>query len=174
VEPQETVKVGRIVGTHGYKGTMKVESLTDFPERFKPAQMLMIGQGRNYREIILESCSTYKGLLLMKFKGIDTLEEAAGCRNLFLSIDAEHVYPLPEDHYYHFELIGMRVEDRDRGYLGEISEILETGANDVYVVDSPEYGEILLPAIKKVIVNVDTERRLMQVSLLPGLLGSEL
>lgn len=174
MESQETIKVGIIVGTHGYKGIMKVESLTDFPERFKPSQKLMLGPGKTSQELILESCSPHKGLLLMKFQGIDTLEEATSYRNQFLCVDAEDVYPLPEDHYYHFQLMGMKVVDLERGYLGEITEVLETGANDVYVVKSQEYGEILLPAIRQVILKVDTGQRQMQVRLLPGLLGKEL
>jgi 16S rRNA processing protein RimM len=173
VEFQESIKVGKIVGTHGYKGIVKVQALTDFPERFKPAQKLIIGQGKTSKEIVIENCSLYKGLLLMKLQGIDTLDEAVLYRNQFLSVDASEIYPLPEGHYYHFQLLGMRVDDLDRGYLGELTDILETGANDVYVVKSPNYGEILLPAIKKVILKVDPDNNRMQVKLLPGLVGEE-
>jgi 16S rRNA processing protein RimM len=109
----------------------------------------------------------------MKFQGVDTLEEAASYRNQFISVAADEIYPLPVGSYYHFELIGLRVEDLDRGYLGDIIDILETGANDVYVVKSEDFGEILLPAIKQVILKVDLEHKRMQVRLLPGLVGEE-
>ena len=167
------IKVGKIVGTHGYKGTVKVQPLTDFPERFKQIKKLQVGQGKTGGELTVEKCTIHPTQLLMKFEGIDNLEEAARYRNQFLSVYADELYPLPAGHYYHFQLIGMKVEDLEKGYLGELTEILETGANDVYVVKSEVFGEILIPAIKQVICSVDIAQKRMQVKLLPGLLGIE-
>lgn len=171
MESQELIKVGRIVGTHGLKGTFKVESMTDFPERFKTAQKLKIGQGSLAREFTLETCNMHRGQLLMKFKEIETVEEAVKFRDKFISVTSDELYPLPDGSYYQFQLIGMRVEDLEKGYLGELIDILETGANDVYVIKSDVYGEILIPAIKQVISEVDLANKCMRVRLLPGLLG---
>jgi 16S rRNA processing protein RimM len=173
VESQELIKVGRIVGTHGLKGTLKVESLTDFPERFKTEQKLKIGQGNAARELTLEICTLHRGQLLMKFKEIETLEEAVKYRDKFISVTSDELYPLPEGAYYQFQLIGMKVYDLEKGFLGLVIDILETGANDVYVIKSDVYGEILIPAIKQVIHEVDLTNQCMRVQLLPGLLGEE-
>lgn len=170
MESQELIKVGKIVGTHGYKGTVKVQALTDFPQRFKSMQKIKISRGDNISELSVETCSPHQGQILIKFKDIDSLEEAIKYRNAFLNVSVDELYPLPEGSYYHFQLIGMRVNDLEKGYLGELIEVLETGANDVYVVKSENYGEILIPAIKEVIREVDVSKQSIQVKLLPGLL----
>jgi 16S rRNA processing protein RimM len=174
VEFQELIKVGKIVGTHGYKGTVKVEPLTDFPERFKKMKKAKISQGNAITELPLETCTINRGQLLIKFKGIESLEEAAKYRNAYLNVSTDELYPLPEGSYYQFQLIGMKVNDLEKGYLGQLTDIIETGANDVYVIKSDTYGEVLIPAIKDVIYNVDVAQKLMQVKLLPGLLGEEI
>lgn len=173
MESRELIKVGKIVGTHGYKGTMKVEPLTDFPERFQCGQKLKMGLSQVEQEFTLEKYSWYRGHLLMKFKEIENMEDAVRCRGKFLNVTADELYPLPDGSYYQHQLMGMRVEDAEKGYLGQLTDILETGANDVYVVESSIYGEILIPAIKQVIHEVDVTKKCMRVRLLPGLLGEE-
>lgn len=173
MESQDLIKVGKIVGTHGYKGTLRVESLTDFPERFKPEQKLKVDQGSVVRELTLETCGFHRGQLLMKFKEIESMEDAIRYRDHFISVNDDDLYPLPEGSYYQFQLMGLKVEDMEKGYLGELTDILETGANDVYVVKSDVYGEILIPAIKQVIQEVDLPGRCMRVKLLLGLLGED-
>lgn len=171
MESQELIKVGRIVGTHGLKGTVKVVSLTDFPERFQKLQKLKIKQGEMIKELTLETWAFHQDLLLMKFQEINSIEEAVQYRNTFVNVTAEELYPLPEGCYYHFQLLGMRVDDLEKGYLGTITDVLETGANDVYVIKSEVYGEILIPAIKAVIIAVDVLQQQMLIKLLPGLVG---
>ncbi|MDD4171040.1 MAG: ribosome maturation factor RimM [Syntrophomonas sp.] len=171
MDSQELIKVGKIVGTHGYKGAVKVQPLTDFPERFQTMQKLKIGSGNAAMELTLETCTAHRGQLLMKFKEIESIDDAEKYRNAFVSVAHDELYPLPDGCYYQFQLIGMRVDDLEKGYLGQLTEILETGANDVYVVKSDVYGEVLIPAIKKVICEVDVINKRMQVKLLPGLLG---
>jgi len=170
VEPQDLIKIGKIVGTHGYKGTVKVEPLTDFPQRFKEMQSIKISQGNRLNELSVENCSFHKGHILIKFKGIDGMEDASKFRNAYLNVEADELYPLPEGHYYHFQLIGMGVYDTEKGYLGNLTDILETGANDVYVVKTQLYGDVLIPAIKNVIQKVDLAQNRIDVQLLPGLL----
>lgn len=170
VDSKELIKIGRITGTHGYKGTVKVEVLTDFPQRFKKLKTVKISQRNMVAEMAIETCSSHQGRLLMKFKGIDSSEEADKYRNAFLNVSVDELYPLPKGSYYHFQLIGLKVYDSEVGYLGELTDILETGANDVYVIKSEVYGEILIPAIKEVIGEVDLNSSSMQVKLLPGLL----
>lgn len=165
----ELISIGRIVGTHGYKGTVKVESLTDFPQRFKDLETIILCQGKKTAEMTVESSGPYKGLILMKIKGIESKEEAQLYRNALLCVKEEEIYPLPEGYYYHFQLAGLAVYDTEKGYLGILKEVLETGANDVYVVHSETYGEILIPALKQVILEIDLNSQKMQVRLLEGL-----
>ncbi|PKM76641.1 MAG: 16S rRNA processing protein RimM [Firmicutes bacterium HGW-Firmicutes-15] len=170
MESQELIKIGKINGTHGYKGAVKVELLTDFPQRFKNLQKVKISQKNTVVELTIESCNSHQGKLLIKFKGIDSIEEAVKYRNAYLNVSADEIYPLPEGSFYHFQLIGMKVYDLEIGYLGQLIDIIETGANDVYVIKSDVYEEILIPAIKEVIREVDLASMSMHVKLLPGLL----
>jgi len=170
VESQELIRIGRIIGTHGYKGTVKVEPLTDFPQRFKNLKKVKLSQANTVCELFVDNCSIHQGRLLMKFIGIDTIEEANKYRNAFLNIAADELYPLPDGYYYHFQLIGMKVYDLEIGYIGELTDILETGANDVYVIKSENHGEVLIPAIKEVIMEVNLNQQTIRVKLLPGLL----
>lgn len=112
-------------------------------------------------------------MMLMKFRGIDDMDAAEQLRNVFLNVTTDQLYPLPEGSFYHFQLIGMQVEDVDKGPLGQLAEVLETGANDVYVVKSDTYGEILIPAIKQVVMAVDVPNHRLTVKLLDGLLGEQ-
>ncbi|HRY14088.1 MAG TPA: ribosome maturation factor RimM [Syntrophomonadaceae bacterium] len=173
MDPRELIKVGKIVGTHGYKGSVKVQLLTDFPDRFQPGQKYLVLRAKEALELTLDQCSPHGGMMLMKFRGIDDMEAAEQLRNVFLNVTTDQLYPLPEGSFYHFQLIGMQVEDVDKGPLGQLAEVLETGANDVYVVKSDTYGEILIPAIKQVVMAVDVPNHRLTVKLLDGLLGEQ-
>lgn len=170
MDVNELISIGRIVGTHGYKGTVKVATLTDFPQRFKELKKVIVWHGKNQVEMTVESSGEYKGMILMKLTGIESKEEAQLYRNALLCVKEEEIYPLPEGYYYHFQLVGLAVYDMEKGYLGVLKEVLETGANDVYVVESEQYGEILIPALKQVVLDVDLTEKKMQVKLLDGLI----
>lgn len=166
----EMVAIGKIIGTFGFKGTVKIALLTDFPERFKGLQKVRLYGGKINQDFEIEEAKAHNNMYLIKFKGIESKEEAAKYKNVLLMVHESEVYPLPEGYYYHFQLKGLKVYDEEKGFLGELKEILETGANDVYVVASEEYGEILLPAIKSVIKEVNLEENMMKIKLLPGLI----
>ena len=170
MDANELVSIGRIVGTHGYKGALKVMPLTDFPERFKNLQQIDLTQGQKVTRHKVESCGQYKDMMLMKLEGIDDLETAQMYRNALLGVEEKDIFPLPPGYFYHFQLVGLAVYDTEKGYLGVLQEVLETGANDVYAVDSEVYGEILLPAIQQVILDIDLDAKKMTVKLLDGLL----
>jgi len=140
---------------------------TDFPERLKRGRRLLVGEER--RLLVLTSVRPHQSGMLVKFSGIDTPEAAGRFRNQWVYVKATEAPPLPEGQLYQHELFGMQVEDEQGNPLGELVEILETGANDVYVVKDVNGRELLLPAIPSVILDVDPERRLMRVHLLEGL-----
>lgn len=169
MKEEDLINVGKIVGSYGYQGMVKIMPLTDFPERFKKLKTVILWQNGKGREVAVEAARSHGESYLLKLQGIDSPEAAKDYRNALLKIDKSQLYPLPENYYYHFQLQGLSVYDEEKGHLGKLTEVLETGANDVYVVQSPEYGEILLPAIKDVILEVNLAAKTMQVRLLPGL-----
>lgn len=171
MKSQDLISIGKIAGTYGYEGLLKVIPLTDFPERFLKLTTVKIQKGDQIREVAIESVKSYKGSgYLFKFQGIDSSETGREYQNALLRIDESELYPLPAGYYYHFQLEGMAVYDEEKGFLGKLKEILETGANDVYVVASEKYGDILIPAIKEVIAEINLDAKEMKVKLLPGLI----
>ena len=132
------VAVGRVLGAHGTRGALRVESLSDVPGRFAPGAAVWLQAVRR----VIQSCSAARGALILKLEGID--DRAT----------------LPPGSYYTDELIGLTVVDPEGRLLGTLEEVLETGANDVYVVRGPR-GETLLPAVDDVVLEVDLERRRM-------------
>jgi 16S rRNA processing protein RimM len=140
---------------------------TDFPERLKRGRKLLVSEA--YTPLTIESVRNHQQSVLIKFQGIDTPEQAGEYRNQWVYVKASEVPPLPEGKIYQHELFGFQVVDENGNSLGEVVEILETGANNVYVVKDESGREILLPAIPSVILELNTERRIMRVHLLEGL-----
>jgi 16S rRNA processing protein RimM len=159
--------VGFLRRPHGVRGEIIMDLHTDFPERFRDGRKLFVGEG--HRPHTLESTRSRGNGLLVKFRGIDTPEDAGLFRNQWLYVKASEVPPLPEGQIYQHELFGMSVIDEANQPLGTLSEIITTGANDVYVVTRDSGKELLLPAIPSVILDIDAGRRLIRVHLLEGL-----
>lgn len=166
---REMISVGEICGTRGLKGEVKVLPLTDFPERFQGMKEIWVECGPKSGYYQIENYRSYKQFLLFKFAGVDTVETAAGLVKGLLKVDEDEIFPLPEDTHYVFQLLGLTVEDLERGTLGVVTDVLQTGANDVYVIKSDRYGEVLIPAIKDVVLDIDLANGRMRVKLLPGL-----
>jgi 16S rRNA processing protein RimM len=159
--------VGKLRRPHGVHGEMLMHVLSDFPERIQPGVVLYLGSERH--PIVLRSVRQHAHGLLVALEGWETPEELAEFRNQFVYVHAEDRPPLPEGEYYHHQIIGLRVIDEHQRLLGKIDKILENAANDVYVVRSEQGGEILLPAIDSVILDIDLVNGEMHVHLLPGL-----
>ncbi len=160
--------VGKLGRSHGVGGEMQMVVLTDFPERLQPGVILYVGP--QHQPLRLKSRRWHDRMMLVAFEGYTVREEVAVLRNQLVYVRADDRPPLPEGEYYYHQLLGLQVVDEDNQLLGELVEILETGANDVYVVRTPVGAQVLLPAIDDVILNIDLARRLMCVHLLPGLL----
>lgn len=171
--PAELVSIGKIVGHYGYKGEVKVTPLTDFPQRFEGLKQVMVNKHGAISIAQIEKVKINHNMLLIKFSGIDSKESALEIRGSLLQIEETELYPLPEGYYYHFQLLGLKVFDGRRGFIGILTDVLETGANDVYLIKSDDYGEILIPAIKEVVKKIDLAGKSMQVDLLPGLIDDE-
>jgi 16S rRNA processing protein RimM len=159
--------VGFLRRSHGLRGEIIMDLYTDFPERLRSGRKLFITD--EHRPMTLASARPHAKGMLVKFKGVETPEEAGRLRNQWVYVKATEVPALPEGQIYQHELFGFKVVDENDTPLGELVEIIETGANDVYVVKDESGREILLPAIPSVILDLDTAQRLMRVHLLDGL-----
>ena len=166
------LKVGKIVNTHSLKGEVKVISSTDFEEqRFEKGTELLITRGNQVvKEVTVESYRTHKNNLLVKFVGIDSIEEAEKLKNLQIRIDSENIGELEENEYYFHEIIGCEVFDENGKSLGEISEILTPGANDVWVIKTQNGKEILIPYIEDVVKKIDVENKKIDIEVMEGLI----
>jgi 16S rRNA processing protein RimM len=175
--PQTTngyLAIGRIIAPHGIRGEVKVEVLTDFPERFKPGVHAFLGVGTEdseARRVKIVAARPHKGGFLVKLDIVPDRNAAELVRNRYLLIPAADAMPLGEHENYLHDLMGLEVETTDGQHLGELREVLFTNANDVYVVRGPA-GEVLLPAIRDVVLQVDLSARRMVVALPEGLLDA--
>jgi len=163
--------VGMLRRPHGVVGDMLMEVYTDFPERLRVGTKVYLGG--THAAITLDRVRSHNDGLLVGFKGVTTPEAAGRYRNTLVSVRAKDRPTLPEGQYYHHQLIGLRVETDGGEALGVLSEIIVTGANDVYVVANEAGHELLLPAIEPVILNVDLDAGVLNVHLIPGLVESQ-
>lgn len=166
------LKVGKIVNTHSLKGEVKVISSTDFEEeRFKKGSKLLITRGNQLiREVVVESYRNHKNFLLVKFEGVDSVEEAEKLKNLQIKIDSDEVGELEENEFYFHEIIGCQVFDENDRNLGEIIDILTPGANDVWVIKGEEGKEILIPYIEDVVKQIDITNKKVNIEVMEGLI----
>ncbi|TAK27725.1 MAG: 16S rRNA processing protein RimM [Chloroflexota bacterium] len=169
VEPAPRfLSVGRILGRWGVKGEARVHLLTDFPERLQRRGHIYVDE--ELREI--ESCFPHKGGLVIKLAGVDTPEQADALRGKLLEIPVAEASPLPPGHFYQYQIIGLQVWTEQGRYLGPVREILSTPAQDVYVIDY-QGSEVLIPAVKDIIRQIDLPLRRITIRALPGLLPEE-
>ena len=166
-EPEYLV-VGFLRRPHGVKGEILMDVHTDFPERLKTGMTLYVGD--QYQPMVVSSRRPHASGLLVRFRGIKTPEDAGLYRNTWVYVPAANRPSLPEGEYYHHELIGLNVITDEGHELGVLADIIETGANDVYVVRDADGKDVLLPAIPSVILDVKVADRQMRVHLLDGLI----
>ena len=157
--------VGRVTGSWGLRGDVKVQPQTDFPERFSQGSELHI----NGRRETVVSARPSRGVYVIRLSGVTNRTEADSMRGALLTVPEDNLAPLPEDTYYHFQLIDMEVFSDEGESLGVIVEILDTSANDVYVIRGEAGPDLLIPAIREVVLSVDVDGERMTVHLPPGL-----
>ena len=174
-EKKNYLAVGKIVAPHGIRGEVKVESLTDFPERFKAGNQMFLGSQTGESDaatVEIAAARPHQGRWLVLFSHIKDRNAAETLRDLYLLIPEEDAMPLGEHENYAHDLIGLEVVTGEGQSLGKIIEILFTPANDVYIARG-DAGETLIPATREVIVSVDLPALRMIVSLSEGLLAGE-
>jgi 16S rRNA processing protein RimM len=163
--------IGRITRPHGVRGEVRVKVHTDLPERFGWLERVFVGDAPPV-PMAVENARMNKEWVILKLAGIDDRDAADGLREAWLQVPEAEAIPLEEGEVYLYQLIGLAVREADGRELGRLEEIIETPANDVYVVRGP-FGELLLPDIAEVILDIDVAAGVMQVALMPGMLPGE-
>lgn len=165
----DKTRIGKILNAHGVRGELKVEPLTDDPSRYDLLdEVFLEDRKKRYTVYKVEGVRYHKGNVLVKLAGIDDIDAAKAVKNCHLAINKSDRMPLEEGAYYIDDLIGLTVYEGDRK-LGTLVDVLQPGANDVYEVDSEIYPELLIPALKDVVLHVDLEAGRMDVRLPKGL-----
>lgn len=172
-QPPQYLILGEILRPHGVRGELRMRVFTDYPERIADKQQLILAEdeeGKKARTLRLESVRMHQNYALLKFEGIDDRDAADLLRELIVLVEMDDAVPLEEGEFYLYQVIGLQVVTDDGENLGTIKEVMETGANDVYIVDTEQYGEVLLPAIPSIILNTDVKAGVVTVHLMDGLL----
>jgi len=166
--------LGEILRPHGVRGELRVRVLTDYPERV--AKIKTVYLGRDPMEFDADAYSVqaarmHKDYLLLKLQEIQDRNEAETLRSLYVMIDFENAVPLEEDEFYLYEVIGLKAYSSEGEWLGTVNNVIETGANDVYVVSGSAHGEILLPVHEETLVSIDFDEGKITLNLPDGLLS---
>lgn len=166
---QEYFEIGQIVNTSGLKGVVKVNPFTDDVSRFEELKKVFIEKNKELTEYEIEEVRYHKNQVLLKFKNIDSIEEAEKFRNCYIKISRKDAKKLPEDTYFIVDLIDINVYLENNEYVGKIIDVFSTGSNDVYVIKREENSDLLIPAIKDVVKKVDIKNKKMIINLIKGL-----
>ena len=161
--------IGKVVRAHGVKGEISVKIMTEFPERFEITEYVYLGDEFEATLYSLQSYRWHKDNVLLTLAGITNRSEAETLTGQLVQVPIEEAMPLPDGVYYQYQLVGLEVVTTMGERLGTLSDVMETGANDVYVVDN-EGQEILLPAIAEVVKAIDMETGRMVVEVIEGLI----
>ena len=167
---EDMLRVGVISSTHGVRGEVKVFPTTDDPARFEELETVLLDTGKEKLELEIAGVKIKKNMVILKFKGYDSINDVERYRGRDLWITREQAVPLGEDENFVADLIGLAVVTDGGETLGTMKDVMFTGANDVYVVERENGKELLLPAIKDCILDVDLENGVMTVHVLDGLL----
>ena len=166
---EDLLQVGAIANTHGVRGEVKVFPMTDDVNRFRKLKQVLLDTGKEQIELTITQVKFFKNLVILKFKGYDNINEVEQRKGQPLYVTREKAEKCEKDEYFIADLIGLLVEDEEGEDLGELFDVLTTGANDVYVIKKQGCNDLLLPAIKECILSVDLEERRMKVHVLEGL-----
>lgn len=175
MEQPDFLVIGQVLRPHGVRGEIRVQVITDYPERFNHLDEVLLARDLNPDEdegefYDVERARLHQGDAVIKLAEVDDRDAAELLRGQYLLVPMEDAVPLEEGEYYVYQLIGLEMVTEAGEVIGTVRDMLETGANDVYVVDSEQYGEVLIPAIPDVIKDINLETGRITITPLPGLL----
>ncbi len=163
------LEVGKIINTHGLKGEVKIVTWTDSPDVFEDLEYVFAKRKKEDIKLTVKNIKYQKNNIIVKFAEIDSIDEAQTFKNSILTADRDMLGELPEGVYYIADLIGCEVFDENNNKLGEISDVFNTGAKDIYAVSRPQNKDLLIPVIDETIINVDIKNKRIDVKLIEGL-----
>ena len=169
-EPRFLV-IGQVTKPHGVRGEVRAMPHTDLPERFKWLEVVYLGDGDDMQPIEVQNVRMQKNWIILKLAGYDSRNDAETIRGQLLQVPEDQAIPLQENEYFLYQLIGLAVATESGEELGELVEVIETGANNVFLLKG-ERGDILIPDIPEVIIHIDFDNGRMIVNPLPGLLNA--
>lgn len=165
---EEYIAIGKIVNTHGINGEVRVLPLTDFPERFSGMGRVLVATPTGQRELNIEHIRPHSKFVMIKFREVPDLSTAQALKGGLLQVTRDELVALPPGSYYIFDIVGLLVYTSSGEFLGKVTEVLQTGANDVYIVETGA-KPVLVPAIKEVVKEIDLDARRIVVELPEGL-----
>ena len=166
---EDILSVGIITTAHGVHGEVKVFPTTDDVRRFKKCKTLLVEHKNELVERKVEGVKFFKQFVIMKLEGISDMDQALTYKNNTLYVRRKDAVKLNKDEYFITDLYGLKVYDEEKKYLGEITDVLQTGANDVYEITTEDDNKHLIPAIKQCVLDVDMENRTMTIHVMEGL-----
>jgi len=167
---EDMLRVGVFSNTHGIRGEIKVFPTTDDMARFKKLKVLYLDKGTELMKLEVSSVRFFKNMVIMKFKGIDNINDIEKYKGKDLLIERKQAIPLQENEYFICDIIDAEVVTKEGEEIGTLKEVLQTGANDVYVVKTKEGKEVLFPVIDECVLDVNTEKKVVTVRLMPGIM----
>lgn len=166
---EQLLQVGVIASTHGIRGEVKVFPTTDDIKRFKILKEVILDIGKEQLKLEIENVKFFKQFAILKFKGIDHINDIEKYKGKALFVTRENAVKLKKNEYFIADMIGIEVRNEEGNKLGILKDVLLTGANDVYIIQKEDESELLLPAIKECILDVDIENKMMKVHIMSGL-----
>lgn len=167
---EQILQVGIITSTHGIRGEVKVLPTTDDPQRFKKCKSVLLDTGKEHMELKIESVKMFKQFVILKFHGFDSINDIEMHKGKKLYVTRENAVRLKKDEYFIADLIDCTVIDEEDRIIGTLTDVMQTGANDVYIIKMQDEKELLLPAIKDCILDIDVEAQKIKVHIMDGLL----
>lgn len=167
---EQYFEIGQIVTTNGVRGFVKVKPFTDDIKRFSKLKTVFVTINKELVEFEIEEVKYLNSMVLLKFKGINSIEEAEKLRNYYLKIHRKDAVKLPKNSYFIVDLIGCEVFTVQDELLGKVEDVFSTGSNDVYVIRNEIGKQILIPAISSVVKDVDINNKKIVVELIEGLI----
>lgn len=166
----DMLRIGVIANTHGIKGEVKVFPTTDDVNRYKQLKEVILDTGKEHKKLEIENIRFFKQMVIVKFKGIDTINDIEKYKGKDILVTREQAIPLEEDEYFIYDIIGATVVTEEGKEIGTLEEVLQTGANDVFVVTSLEGKELLFPVIQDCVREINIEEKKVTIHVMKGLL----
>jgi 16S rRNA processing protein RimM len=160
--------IGKITGTHGIKGDLKVFPLTDSTDRFFQLEKAYVGESKS--KVKISDVKLHKGMVLLRFQDLDDINKVLVFKNQYLFVDEEDKVKLPDNHYFISDLLGCRVYDKSESFIGNMTDVIQNSANDVYVVTAENGKEYLIPAVEAFIVSVDVVEKKIIIDPIEGMI----